>query len=481
MPKRKTAVVEEESVRFAGLRLFLVALGPLKGKVRRDILSKLLVAGGAVAVGDPAEATVIVSSRELTSSVIAKQIGSPPGIVLDADWISDSVKKGERLEFSPYVIGIGLAGPKSTDLSADESHDPNAPKSSTNTGSPQHSTNAELANIFEHLESLAATGPDKTNAFRAMAYRRAASALRRHEKPVRTEEDAEELRTQLGPKSVDKIKEFLRTGKVGKEQFLTNDKSVTARNALMGVWGIGPATAQELYSKGFDSAEKLKADGMHLLNENQKIGLQYYEELLPKIPRAEVEEIVAVVKGSVFHLFGDALDCVVCGSYRRGAELCSDVDFVFAWKDDETEISPELTLERIVTDLEEKGFLLAHFNQKSHFSIFLGIIRLGPTRSPRRVDMKVWPRRSLPFAVLHFTGNADFNRRVRLMAKRKGCRLNDLGLTDAEGKLMELKSEEEIFQALGLQYLPPEQRTSSAQLRALGCDRVTEPPVRQRD
>ena len=80
--------------------------------------------------------------------------------------------------------------------------------------------------------------------------------------------------------------------------------------------------------KRLDTVKKLRtSDGDNFLNDNQKVGLQYYEELLPKMPRSEFEEIVSVVKGCVYQLFGVELETVICGSFRRGAEFCSGADF----------------------------------------------------------------------------------------------------------------------------------------------------------
>ena len=53
-----------------------------------------------------------------------------------------------------------------------------------------------------------------------------------------------------------------------KIQYLKDDPSTAAKNELIGVWGIGPSTADDLISKGIDSVEKLRQNE-DLLNENQ--------------------------------------------------------------------------------------------------------------------------------------------------------------------------------------------------------------------
>jgi DNA polymerase/3'-5' exonuclease PolX len=86
----------------------------------------------------------------------------------------------------------------------------------------------------------------------------------------------------------------------------------------------------------------------------------------------------------------------------------------------------------------------------------------------RRVDLKVYPRSEWPFAILYFTGSKSFNRAMRLYANKKcGMRLSDKALQPCVSKGKEkvlsgppipCETEEDIFKALGLSYVPPTQR-----------------------
>ena len=463
---RKKSEAKPPPAIFDNVTIFIVPLGDLKGAVRRQVLERRIVEHGGTVVFDPAEAAIIITSPSVPPEVLVKAVGTPSGCLVDVQWVSECLTRSERLDTAPYAITCPQVASKSSvrDASAEET------KGTESEAKEQGGSviNEHLARIFDHLESMVASSRDRRDAFRSMAYRRAASAIRKHRTPIRSDEDADELRAQIGPKSVEKVKEFLHTGKVAKAEYLQDDSAVKARTALMGIYGVGPAVASELINKGFDSIEKLRKSGTDLLNTNQKIGLEFYEELLPKMPRSEVAEIANVVGESVKKLFGDQLEMVVCGSYHRGAEFCSDADFLFSWKRDASiHLSVEDTLKRITDDLTAGGFLIDHFNKQNHHTVFLGICRLGEGRSARRIDMKVWPRDSMACAVLHFTGNADFNRRLRLFAKRKGFRLNDLGLTNSAGNVLMYETEEAVFHALGLEYISPENRTSSAQLRTV--------------
>ena len=457
---------------FHDVTFCLLPFGSLKGRVRRDVIKNRLIENGAKPSDKcTPDVNFIITSKTGDPKLISELISDTfNGSVVDVAWVTDSLKNQRRADPSSYIIDTSHEKRErsvSGDTTANTKSKRNRPSLHA---SPKDSTNARIASIFDELESFASSSPERRNTFRAMAYRKAAAVLREHEKEVRTEEDADELRSQLGDKTVEKIKEYIRTGKIQKAELVKReDTSAAARHELSGIWGIGPSVASELIRKGFNSVDKLRTpEGEQLLNDNQRTGLKYYDELLPKMPRSEVDEIKQFVQRVKDELFGDDLEMHVCGSYRRGAEFSSDADFLFSWKIGTHALSPEDTISKLVTALKRKHFIVDHFNKKNHHTIFLGICRLFPERSARRFDMKVWPRESLACAMLHFTGNADFNRRLRLYAKRHGFKLNDVGLNRADGTVIKCFDEEAVFTALGLKYIPPHQRTSAAELVPLG-------------
>ena len=81
------------------------------------------------------------------------------------------------------------------------------------------------------------------------------------------------------------IVELLETGKMARLESLMATPSVACVLAFSKIWGVGMASAQELYSAGFRSIEDLRARGTSRLNDRQRIGLKYYEDILDKIPR----------------------------------------------------------------------------------------------------------------------------------------------------------------------------------------------------
>jgi len=461
--KRKAEETEPQNI-FENLHFSTIPLGSLKGQVRRDIIrNRLIENGGADQVyDDNPKRTIFIADPNVDIDKLRQFVkANHDQPIIDVAWVSDCLRANKWLDLEKYII------------KEDVGETPNKTHSGESSLLPPEETgeiNERIAQMFDELESLVATSSDKRDTFRAMAYRRTASAVRSFNHPIRTIEDAEELRSTIGEKSIEKICEYLKTGKMKKIQYLKDDPSMAAKNELICVWGIGPSTADDLISKGIDSVEKLRQND-DLLNNNQKLGLMYYEDLLQKMPRLEVEEITDIVRGSIYQIFGSEgetkLNMIPCGSYRRGAKFCSDADYLLVW-DPPLPMKKSDTLDRLVNDLTEKGYMIANFNRGwGEHAIYLGIFRAHPEKPARRIDLKIWPKNSLPYALIHFTGNADFNRKIRLYAKRRGFKLTDWTLTDPEGNHVKCTSEEDVFRELGLKYIPPESRTSSVELQAI--------------
>ena len=144
------------------------------------------------------------------------------------------------------------------------------------------------------------------------------------------------------------------------------------------VWGIGDKTAEKLVKMGYHSVADLREKGLHLLTAQQLIGLNYYEELLEKIPRAEVERIYMTVNESCQKILPGA-ECVVCGSYRRGRPESGDVDVlilpppVSSSSSSATEVAKDHSnssiphehfsaLPCLVKSLSDSGFLTDHLS-----------------------------------------------------------------------------------------------------------------------
>jgi DNA polymerase IV len=127
-------------------------------------------------------------------------------------------------------------------------------------------------------------------------------------------------------------------------------------------------------------------------------------------------------------------------------------------------------LDHIIPKLFAMGFLKAELarNSSDTGNKWHGCSAIdgGPWR---RIDFLLVPWNEMGAALIYFTGNDIFNRSIRLLASRKGMRLNQRGLYKdvlrgkgtgkvTEGELLESKSEKKIFEILGVPWRPPEHR-----------------------
>ncbi|OQB67170.1 MAG: DNA polymerase/3'-5' exonuclease PolX [Deltaproteobacteria bacterium ADurb.Bin135] len=92
-------------------------------------------------------------------------------------------------------------------------------------------------------------------------------------------------------------------------------------------------------------------------------------------------------------------------------------------------------------------------------------------KSGIEADLRVVTRQEFPYALVYFTGSKEHNVRLRGIAKKKGWKLNEYGIFDGDN-LVTCKSEEEIYRALGLPYIPPELREDSGEIEAAEQDKL---------
>ena len=144
------------------------------------------------------------------------------------------------------------------------------------------------------------------------------------------------------------------------------------------------------------------------------------------------------------------------GSLRRGMETVGDLDFLVASSDP----SPIMDW---FTSMEGIAEVTAHGDTKSSIRLEDGM----------QADLRVVPGEQFFFALHHFTGSKDHNVRMRQKALSLGLSLSEWGLRPEEEKdssrkagPVEAHSEEDIFKALGLQYVPPALREGMGEVEA---------------
>ncbi|CAG9331725.1 POLB [Blepharisma stoltei] len=327
--------------------------------------------------------------------------------------------------------------------------------------------NEHITSILEQLMNYYELLKDKGRMF---AYRYAVAKIKDYPQKITEPEQVKGI-NKIGAKIQKKIIEILETGTLRRVEAMKEQGRLKLLDEFGKIWGVGPSASDKLIGLGYKSVAQIKQNPPSFLNENQRIGLEFYEEFLNRIPRAEVQRITEIVEGLAKELAkGRELTAISCGSYRRGKETCGDVDILMTFEDMEPH---QGFLTKLIQKLFEIG-LITHqlvisdeeVVRKHDNSSFEGVAML-PGGLHRRLDIKIYPRKFYAWALMHFTGSAQFNRSLRWFAKSKGFRLSDEGIFPAirsNGETVIGSSsvvcytEEDIFQLFGMPYKTPEER-----------------------
>lgn len=333
--------------------------------------------------------------------------------------------------------------------------------------------------IIDALQQLADSSKLNRDRWRERAYLRAISAIKAYQRPITSSAQLLGLRG-VGVRIRDKVDELLATGRVAKLVALSTDEREQTLMRFLKVHGAGPEAANRWYASGFRTYDDLRRHP-EALTAQQRLGVRYVEEFQQRIPRCEVAAVDAVLQDIVAHELCDRAtgkplyECVVCGSYRRKHAFCGDIDVLVTHAQtarDEQDTFPPDTLPRLVGALKKRGVVTDDLTDSSdaHHKYY-GVCRVPHQRLHRRIDISLFPRRTMAYALLHFTGSGEFNRALRLHARSMGFSLGETGLYPAHrgtgarmvrhGPMIPAATEQDIFALLHVRYLRPEERDTS--------------------
>jgi DNA polymerase (family X) len=318
--------------------------------------------------------------------------------------------------------------------------------------------NEELAKIFYQIADFLSM--DNQGTFRIIAYRKAAAVL------DSLEEDVEKIYNQGGTKKLIEIpgigksialliEEYLKKGKIRYYQSLKKETPVDLEN-LTRIEGLGSKTIKTLYQelgvKNIKELEKAAREnrisglfGFGQKKQNKILeSLKFLEKnkgrfLLGEIlPEAEVLEdrirsLKTVQKASM------------AGSLRRRKETIGDVDFLIA------SLEPKQTIREIFSVLGK-----------------VKIIGQGETKVSVKtdkgynIDLRIVAPESYGSALQYFTGSKEHNIEVRKLAIKKKLKINEYGIFRGQKKIGGA-TEEELYQIIGLNFIPPEIRENTGE------------------
>jgi NAD-dependent DNA ligase/DNA polymerase/3'-5' exonuclease PolX len=302
--------------------------------------------------------------------------------------------------------------------------------------------------FIELMEQLANIMLKQGEPFRAKAYQKAQETIMSYPDDILSPSDLKG-KPGIGPTIMEKLNEYMETGTL---KVLEREKTNPV-NILAEVYGIGPKKSKDLVEQGITSINQLR-ENQQLLNDVQKVGLRYYEDILKKIPRSEIEEY-KVIFDTAFSKETDGKMEIV-GSYRRGAQTSGDIDVIITSKSEKvfTTFIDNLIKEKIILYVLSRGPTKC-----------LVVAKIPSSDSARRVDFLYTTPQEFPFAILYFTGSKIFNTVMRHVALEKGYTMNEHGIYKMENKKKGDKvtnyaftSEKDIFDFLGLEYKAPNER-----------------------
>jgi len=324
-------------------------------------------------------------------------------------------------------------------------------------------TNAQIAAAFEELADLYEL--DGAVQYRVIAYRNAARTVRDASVSVAAlarEGKVTEL-PGIGKTLEEKLLALDETGDIPAALKL-RDRIPSGLVAVMHLPGFGPRRARRLYDElGVDSLDALRlAAEQGRIRSLRGFGAKAEENLVRVLaehadgggpaPRVLLSRAIAVAEQIVgtlrAHPAADRVE--VAGSLRRMADSVKDLD-VIATASDPAALAGALGELEIVESVDSGGDAGARVT----------------THSGMKVDLKVVEPDQFGNVLQHFTGSKAHNVALREAAVRRGLHVSEYGiLDDATGETLRCATEEEVYERLGLQWIPPELREGRGELEA---------------
>ena len=341
-------------------------------------------------------------------------------------------------------------------------------------------------NIIEEFEKLILciqnnidneTNPKKRTAdtFRVIQIKKGLNIIKAFPDEITLDNiDKIEKKSGIGKGISSRIQEVVETGKLKELEKCDNIINVNkeALDDLMSVVGIGRITALEYIKQGIKSVQELKDKiDKNEIDVNDKIllGIKYYGKFKDDIPRKEIDKVYKLLTfifkklNKIYKLDEDnEYIFEICGSYRRGKDISGDIDILFTKKtiDKNENINHlDILIQLLKTNIKknnDKPFIVDDITDKNYETKYMGFSQYKDNPI-RRLDVRFIPYESYFSGLLYFTGPAELNKNMRVIAKNLGYKLSEYGLIK-NNKNEKILSESDIFKLLKLEYLDPTKR-----------------------
>jgi len=327
--------------------------------------------------------------------------------------------------------------------------------------------NIAIARLLD--ETAALLEIDAADPFRIRSYRRAAEAVEQQTAQLATlvSTDPKQLLTipGIGKGMAANITSIVETGTLPLRTELLQRYKPTMLE-LLRLPGMGPKSVALLWSSlgvaDLDSLEAVAKEGK--LTELPRMGEKFAAKLLKgiedyrknssrfRIDRAaeQAERIIALIRE-----YPGVEEITPAGSLRRGRETVGDLDLLVT--------GPACEPDRVASAVEYVASLplidklLARGQNKVSFTL----------RNNLQIDVRLLPRASYGASLQYFTGSKHHNVTLRQRAIKRGLTLSEYALLRLEDNtIVAAATEEEIYRALDLDYIPPELRENCGEIEA---------------
>jgi len=324
-------------------------------------------------------------------------------------------------------------------------------------------TKQDVLDMLRELAELTMLDEGDPQSFRVRAYESAAHAVEAQATDLGRLTVAELQKIEgIGKSTSAKIRELLDTGHVQRLEELRR-KHPPGVVALLRIQGLGPKAVQKLRAElGVQNLDDLRAAlAAHRLRAVRGFGEKSEEKLQRALARLDAEGVVGRTPISVALPLAErivaelrALPGVAhasyCGSLRRFCETIGDVDLLVAAAEPGPVKEALLAMSLVdrVLGAGDKGASVV-------------------TRRGTQIDLRVVAPHQLGAALLYFTGSKGHNIKLRQRALARGWTLNEYALSELDGgKVVASETEEQIYRALGLPFIPPVLREDAGEIEA---------------
>lgn len=329
-------------------------------------------------------------------------------------------------------------------------------------------TNREIADIFETVADMLQIRGDIIH--RVLSYRRASETIRDLPRDLRAiaEEGTLTDLPNIGKTLADKIEEMLNTGELEFYNRLADEIPPTLVD-IMHITGVGPKKAKLFWDElDVTTVEQLKAaaeDGQ--LRDLPRMGAKSEQKILDGIEalsrrtgRTPLGVALPAAQEILDRLLAlpESIEGAIAGSIRRGRPTIGDVDLLIASDHAESIMETFVNMQNVAR-------VLGHGPTKSSVELLNGL----------QVDVRVLEKARWGTALNYFTGSQAHNIQMRELALKQGYSLNEHALrpVDDDGNLIDdetghllCATEAEVYERVGLAYIPPELREDAGEFEA---------------